>query len=77
MVILGRPINIRFTYYNIIIIGILKYNIIPGILSMSMVKLVKLKDDTHAELNSIGLRGESFDDIIKRLIREYKEKNKK
>ena len=44
---------------------------------MSLVKLVKLKDDTHAELNSIGLRGESFDDIIKRLIREYKEKNKK
>ena len=66
----------RFTYYNIIIIGILKYNIILGIHYMSMVKLVKLKDDTHAELNSIGLRGESFDDIIKRLIREYKEKNK-
>jgi predicted CopG family antitoxin len=60
-----------------IIIGILKYNIILGLLYMSMVKLVKLKDDTHAELNSIGLRGESFDDIIKRLIREYKEKNKK
>jgi hypothetical protein len=77
MVILGRPINIRFTYYSIVILGILKYNIIPGTLSMSMVKLVKLKDDTHAELNSIGLRGESFDDIIKRLIREYKEKNKK
>jgi hypothetical protein len=58
-------------------IDIPKHNIILGILYMSMVKLVKLKDDTHAELNSIGLRGESFDDIIKRLIREYKEKNKK
>lgn len=44
---------------------------------MSMVKLVKLKDDTHTELNEIGLRGESFDDIIKRLIKFYKEKNKK
>ena len=43
---------------------------------MSIVKLVKLKKDTHAELNSIGLRGESFDDIIKRLTRKYKEKNK-
>ena len=75
MVILSKPINIRFTYYNIIIIGILKYN--TWYTLMSMVKLVKLKDDTHAELNSIGLRGESFDDIIKRLIREYKEKNKK
>ena len=43
---------------------------------MSIVKLVKLKDDTHAELKGIGLRGESFDDIIKRLTRKYKEKNK-
>ena len=42
-----------------------------------MIKLVKLKDDTHAELNSIGLRGETFDDIIKRLIKEYREKHKK
>ncbi len=67
MVILGRHINIRFTYYSIVILGILKYNIIPGILSMSMVKLVKLKDETHVEFNSIGLRGETFDDIIKRL----------
>jgi hypothetical protein len=53
------------------------YNIICSILNMSMVKLVKLKDDTHGELNSIGLRGKSFDEINKRLIREYKEKNKK
>ena len=43
---------------------------------MSIVKLVKLKNDTHAELNSIGLRGESFHDIIKRVTRKYKEKNK-
>ena len=43
---------------------------------MSIVKLVKLKNDNHAELNSIGLRGESFDDIIKRVTRKYKEKNK-
>lgn len=44
---------------------------------MSMVKLVKLKDETHAELNEIGLRGETFDDIIKRLIREHKERKSK
>ena len=43
---------------------------------MSIVKLVKLKNDTHAELNSIRLRGESYDDIIKRVTRKYKEKNK-
>ena len=40
-------------------------------------KLVKLKDDSHAELNEIGLRGESFYDIIKRLISEHKERLKK
>jgi hypothetical protein len=44
---------------------------------MLMIKLVKLKDETHAELNEIGLRGETFDDIIKRLIREHKEKEMK
>ena len=43
---------------------------------MSMVKLVKLKDDTRAELNSIDLRDEAFHDVIKRLTIEYKEKNK-
>lgn len=43
---------------------------------MLLVKLVKLKDDTHAQLNEIGMRGETFDDIIKRLIKEYKEKRK-
>jgi hypothetical protein len=43
---------------------------------MPMVKIVKLKDYTHAELNSIGLRDELFDNIIKRLIKEYKENNK-
>ena len=41
---------------------------------MSMIKLVKLKDETHAELNEIGLRGETFDDIIQRLIKEHKAK---
>lgn len=38
-----------------------------------MIKLVKLKDETHAALNEIGLRGETFDDIIRRLIKEHKE----
>jgi predicted CopG family antitoxin len=40
-------------------------------------KMVKLKDDTHLELNKVGERGESFDDIVKRLISFYKSKNKK
>ena len=43
----------------------------------TMGKLVKLNDETHAELNEIGLRGKTFDDIIKRLIREHKKRTKK
>jgi predicted CopG family antitoxin len=44
---------------------------------MNVVKIIKVKPDTHIQLNDIGLRGESFDDIIKRLIKEHKEKRKK
>ena len=39
-------------------------------------KMIKVKDETHAELNRLGVRGESFDAIIQRLIRSYKEKKK-
>jgi hypothetical protein len=35
-------------------------------------KMVKLKDDTHAELARIGRYGETMDDIIKRCIKAYK-----
>lgn len=38
--------------------------------------MVKLKDNTHEELNKIGLRGESFDDIINRLLIHYKKSHK-
>jgi hypothetical protein len=38
--------------------------------------MVKLKDETHAELDKIGLRGESFDEIIKKCIDAYKKLNK-
>jgi predicted CopG family antitoxin len=39
-----------------------------------MVKTIKLSEETHSELNSVGYRGESFDDIVARLIKFYKEK---
>lgn len=33
-------------------------------------KPIKLKDETHKRLNNVGLRGETFDDIINRMIDE-------
>lgn len=33
--------------------------------------MVKLKDDTHAELVKIGGYGETMDDIIKRCVKAY------
>jgi predicted CopG family antitoxin len=36
-------------------------------------KNISISDATHAELNKLGVRGESFDDIIRRLIKHYKE----
>ena len=35
-------------------------------------KTITVKDETHAELTSIGKKGESYDDIIRRLIHDYK-----
>lgn len=45
--------------------------------SENLVKTIKISEETHAELNSIGVRGESFENIVKRLIKFYKENNKK
>lgn len=39
-------------------------------------KMVKLKDDTHAELAKIGRYGETMDDIIKKCIKSYKQLHK-
>ena len=35
-------------------------------------KTITVKDKTHAELTNIGKKGESYDDIIQRLIHDYK-----
>jgi hypothetical protein len=37
---------------------------------------VKLKDDTCDELLKIGKMGETFDDVVKKCIKAYKEKHK-
>lgn len=36
-------------------------------------KNISISDETHTELNDLGKRGESFDDIIKKLIKAYEE----
>jgi 5-methylcytosine-specific restriction endonuclease McrA len=38
--------------------------------------LIKVHIETHAELNRIGLRGESFDAIIRKCIEAYKKAHK-
>ena len=37
-------------------------------------KMVRLDDDVHADLTEIGSKNESYSDIIRRLIRFYKDK---
>ncbi len=39
-------------------------------------KLIKIEPHVHTALNEIGLRGESFSQIIERLIKFYKEHHK-
>jgi predicted CopG family antitoxin len=35
-----------------------------------MVKTIRVSDETHRKINQSGKRGESFEDIILRLIKE-------
>lgn len=44
---------------------------------MHLSKLVKLNDDSHAEPNELGSKGESSDDIIKRLIWDHQERRER
>jgi len=37
-------------------------------------KIIKVSPETHKELLKLGAKGETFDDIIKRLIKEHKER---
>ena len=38
-------------------------------------KIIKVSPETHKELQNLGTKGETFDDVIKRLINEYKERH--
>ena len=39
---------------------------------MGMVKLIKVKDETHKELSKLGNYGDTMDDIINKCIQAYK-----
>ena len=38
-------------------------------------KIIKVSPETHKELLKLGMKGETFDDIIKKLIKEHKERH--
>ena len=44
---------------------------------MSMVKTIKISDDIHSRLLKIGSMGETFEDVIIKLLDFYESKNKK
>jgi predicted CopG family antitoxin len=46
---------------------------IPGI----MVKTLKISDETHRRLSKIGVFGETFEDIIIKLLDEYEARKRK
>jgi hypothetical protein len=37
-------------------------------------KIIKVSPETHKELQKLGMKGDTFDDIIKKLIKEHKER---
>jgi hypothetical protein len=40
-------------------------------------RVIAVKADTHGELNAIGVKGETMDDIIKKCLKAYKERYRK
>ena len=39
-------------------------------------KTIKVSDETHEALRKLGIKGETFDEIIQKLIKQYKEEQK-
>lgn len=39
---------------------------------MSKLKTMKIREEVHSKLIELGKKGESFSDIIERLIKRYK-----
>ena len=44
---------------------------------MSLVKTIKISDDIHSRLLKIGSMGETFEDVIRKLLDSYESKTKK
>jgi predicted CopG family antitoxin len=44
---------------------------------VSMVKTIKINDDIHSRLLKVGSMGETFEDVIKKLLDFYEAKAKK
>ncbi len=44
---------------------------------MEQLKSIRIKQNTYNELKELGEFGESFDDLIKRLIKKHKKQRKK
>jgi len=42
-----------------------------------MVKTLKISDETHARLSKLGSIGETYEDVIKKLIDEHEASGKK
>ena len=40
-----------------------------------MIKTMKINEETHTKLSSLGKKGDTFDNIINKLIDFYKKKN--
>jgi hypothetical protein len=38
-------------------------------------KIIKVSPETHKELQKLGMKGDTFDDIVKKLIKEHKERH--
>ncbi len=38
------------------------------------IKIIKVSPETHKELQKLGMKGDTFDDIVKKLIKEHKER---
>jgi len=41
---------------------------------MPKLKTVKIREEVHSKLIELGKKGESFSDVIEKLVRNYKKK---
>ncbi len=64
---------IRITYIPISISVVMENSILG---TNSMVKTIKISEDIHTRLLKVGSMGETFEDVIERLLDFYESKGK-